>query len=100
MVDESTLLAGMLFFGFVATEGLVEYSLGTLFERVDALEPYNWTLMYVSLGVGIFLALHYSFDAPHVVLGLPASPVGTVLTGLVMGRGANFVADVWSKYFS
>ena len=103
------LLAAALFFGFMATEGTVEYLLGTLFERLtgkkdDAgnptypLRPYSWTLMYASVAVGIFLAFHYALDIPSVVLGLPASPVGVILTGIVIGRGANFVSDVWSRF--
>ena len=93
------LFALMLFFGFMATEGAVEYILGTLFDKVVKLGPFKWMLMYVSLGLGIFLAFYYVLDIV-VLFGQPETPVGTVLTGIVMGRGANFVNDVWQKYIS
>ena len=88
----------LIFFGFMATEGTVEYILGTPFDKLPKLQPYRWLLMYVSLALGIFLAFYYALDVV-VYLGLPASPVGTVLTGIVMGRGANFVNDLWQKFF-
>jgi len=91
------LFALMMFFGFMATEGTVEYILGTLFDKIKKLKPAKWLLMYVSLGLGIFLAFYYSLDLV-VFFGQPATPVGTVLTGIVMGRGANFVNDAWQKY--
>ena len=93
------LFALMMFFGFMATEGTVEYILGTLFDKLEKLTPYKWTLMYASLGLGIFLAFYYALDIV-VMFGKPETPVGIVLTGIVMGRGANFVNDVWNKYLS
>lgn len=94
------LLIVLLFFGFMATEGSVEYILGTLFDKVIKLTPYKWALMYVSLGLGVFLAFHYNLDIPCILLGLPASPVGVIGTGIILGRGANFVNDVWDKFLN
>ena len=99
MMQATVLYAAMLFFGFVATEGVVEYVLGTLFDKVEKLAPFKWTLMYASLAVGIFLAFYYGLDVVNIGLGLPFSPVGIILTGVVMGRGANLVSDVWQKFF-
>ena len=93
------MFALMMFFGFMATEGAVEYVFGTLFDKVASLTPFKWALMYVSLAVGIFLAFYYALDVV-TLFGLDATPVGTVLTGIVMGRGANFVSEVWQKYIS
>ncbi len=87
----------MLFFGFMATEGTVEYILGTPFDKFEKMKPYKWLLMYVSLGLGIFLAFYYALDIV-ALLGKPTSPVGMALTGIVMGRGANFVNDLWSRF--
>jgi len=87
----------MLFFGFMATEGTVEYVLGTPFDKFPVLTPFKWLLMYVSLALGIFLAFYYALDMV-ALLGKPMTPVGMVLTGIVMGRGANFVSDVWSRF--
>jgi len=90
----------MLFFGFMATEGTVEYILGTLFDKVAQLNGYKWALMYVSLALGIFLAFHYNLDVPFLLLNMKASPIGVVGTGIILGRGANFVNEVWQKYLS
>jgi len=97
-MDQALLFALMLFFGFMATEGVVEYVLGTLFDKVTQLSPFKWLLMYVSLAVGIFLAFYYSLDAVALVFQQPATPVGLILTGTIMGRGANFVSDVWQRF--
>ena len=91
------LFALMMFLGFIATEGTVEYIAGTLFDKVAKLQPHKWLLMYVSLAAGIFLAFYYGLDMV-ALFGQPETPVGIVITGIVMGRGANFVSDVWSKY--
>lgn len=91
------LFALMLFFGFMATEGTVEYLLGTPLDKWPAATPYKWLLMYVSLAVGIFLAFYYALDVVQL-FGRAATPVGTVLTGIIMGRGANFVSDLWAKF--
>ena len=99
MMQATVLYAAMLFFGFVATEGLVEYVLGTLFDKIEKLAPFKWTLMYASLAVGIALAFYYGLDVVNIGLGLPFSPVGIILTGVVMGRGANFVNDIWQRFF-
>ena len=96
-MNEVALFAAALFFGFLATEGLVEFFLGGLFDKVAQLSPFKWTLMYVSALAGVGLALAYRLDLPAVVFGFEASTLGVVLTGLVIGRGANFVNDVFSK---
>ena len=94
------LLIIMMFFGFMCTEGTVEYVLGTAFDKIAQLNGYKWGLMYVSLALGIFLAFHYSLDIPFLLLNLPASPVGVIGTGVIMGRGANFVNDIWQKFLA
>ena len=102
-MDNLGLFAVLMFFGFIATEGCVEYFLGKLFEKWEKITQFSWTLMYVSLGAGLFLAFAYHLDAVAQVFGqvAPEMPwLGTFLTGVVLGRGANFVADVWKKYFS
>lgn len=88
----------MMFFGFMCTSGAVEYIFGTFFDKIVSLVPLKWTLMYMSLGLGIFLAFHYELDIPYLLLGLKASPVGVIATGIIMGRGANFINDVWDRF--
>ena len=102
-MDNLGLFAVLMFFGFIATEGCVEYFLGKLFEKVVKLAPFAWVLMYVSLAVGLFLAYAFELDAVQLIFGIssPTMPwLGIALTGVVIGRGANFVADVWKKYFT
>lgn len=91
------LFALMLFFGFMATEGTVEFVLGTPFDKFPKLAPFKWLLMYVSLAAGIGLAFYYKLDMV-TLFDKPISPVGIVLTGVIMGRGANFVSEVWQKF--
>ena len=53
---------------------------------------------YVSLGLGAILcplAGVDAFDLLNVPLGVPV--VGAVLTGLIVGRGAAAVYDVWRR---
>ena len=83
---------------FIVTEGTVEYLLGVPFDKIEKLSPYKWTLMYVSAGLGIFVAIWYSVDM-LALLGLPASVVGQVFTGVLLGRGANFINDLWQRFF-
>ena len=102
-MDNLGLFAVLMFFGFIATEGCVEYFLGKLFEKIAKLTPFAWALMYVSLGVGLFLAYAFQIDGILLIFGItsPTMPwLGVALTGVVIGRGANFVADVWKRYFS
>jgi hypothetical protein len=57
-------------------------------------------LRYIAAVVGVTLALLYGLDAMHQSLGLsPRLPhVGEVLTGLVLGRGSNYVHDLYARY--
>jgi len=98
-MDTVVLFALTVFFGFMATEGTVEYILGTPFDKIAALTPFKWLLMYVSLAAGLGLAFYYGLDIVSAVFGVGGvTPVGIGLTGIVMGRGASFVRDVWDKY--
>lgn len=97
-MDQLLMFAALMFLAFVATEGTVEFALGTLFDKVAKLAPFKWTLMYVSLAVGIFLAFYYALDVMSL-FGLPGSPVGMVISGIVIGRGANYVSSVFQRFF-
>lgn len=90
------------------TETLVEYIFGSPMDKIEKLKQYKWMLMYISAGVGIGLALFYQLDLIAVIshftpvqtvvaLDNP-TVVGEVLTGLVLGRGANYLSDFLSKY--
>ena len=94
-----------MFLGFIATEGTIEYIFGTLFDKIAKLTPFKWALMYLSLALGVFLAFFYQLDMVYIVAqasgatAVTSSWVGLIATGVIIGRGANFVNDTWSKYF-
>lgn len=87
-------------------EGLVEY-----FARPIAARIYAWArhdgqvpdtlpaLRYVSALVGVGLCIAYSADLLAIV-GLESQIpyIGAIVTGLLVGRGANFVNDFASRY--
>lgn len=74
-------------------EGLITYLFGKTSEETP---PRPW-LKYVSLAMGIALAIAYKVDilaivAPELV---PIHPVvGYLVSGLIMGRGANYLNDI------
>ena len=94
-----------MFLGFVATEGTIEFIFGTLFDKVPKLNPYKWALMYLSLVLGVYLAYFYQLDMVYIVAqatgatAVTVSWVGLAATGVIIGRGANFVNDVWTRFF-
>ena len=96
----------ILFLAFIATEGIVEFFVGKPFEKVPRLTSYQWLLMYVSGGVGVALTIYYRLDIIAVLaqyLGVEPvivpGTVGFVITGLLVGRGANYVHQVIDRFF-
>lgn len=73
-----------LFFGFLV-ESLVEYFLSEWIGK--------WT-KYASAAVGVVLSLAYQLDLVEALTSLSYPVVGCVLTGLVIGRGANYINDL------
>ena len=75
---------------FLATfvEGFVEY----LFGKVTSAQQY---LMYIALVLGVALSVAYKVDIPSA-LGLVTNYgwVNWVFSGLIIGRGSNYVNDV------
>lgn len=91
-------------------ETLVEYLFGTAFDKISALTPYKWTLMYVAMIVGIGAAFLYQLDlinllsqflssSSNVVYILPVTPFGIVITGAAIGRGSNYLHDIYDRFF-
>jgi hypothetical protein len=76
------------------TEGLTEY----LF--ADLLFKNKKYLKYVSALIGVGLCLCYKVDALSLFFSL--SPqyaiLGQIFTGIALGRGANFLHDLYSRY--
>ena len=85
-------------------ESTVEYLFAVWFDMAEAKWPMLAQvapLRYVALVVGVALAFAYRLDLLLVAFPdvPPFSPwVGILLTGLVIGRGANFVHDFWRTY--
>lgn len=85
-------------------ESMVEYFLAIWIDLaaqkwpgIKAADP----LKYVAAAVGVAMAFAYGLDI--IAAAFPeqapfASWVGILLTGLAVGRGSNFVHDVWAKY--
>lgn len=82
--------AALLFLA-VLVEGLVEY----LFAN-GKLEAY---LHYIALALGIVLAVAYKVDILSDLFGLTTTIpfVGSVVSGVIIGRGSNYVNDIISK---
>lgn len=98
------ILAVILLLSFLV-EALTEYIFGQIAEHVAAIEPYSWLIMYVALAVGVGLAYTYDFDLIYLLsnwLGadIPHHSFGVLLTGLSIGRGSNFVHDLWQRFFT
>lgn len=85
-------------------ESMTEYLFGILFDKFVAMKKFKWTLQYLSAGAGVGLCFHYQLDLMAFMqntasVAAPPTAVGLVLTGLVIGRGANFVHQFVSQYF-
>lgn len=87
-------------------ETLTEAVFGPMFDKLPALTPHKWALMYVALVTGLVGALVYQFDLV-AVLGasvqlappIPVSTFGKILTGLAIGKGSNYLHQLISKFF-
>ena len=90
-------IAASLALAFLA-ESMVEYLFGSLVDHVPALDKFRWTLMYVSAGVGVGLAFFYELDIIRLITAEDITPVGMILSGLMIGRGANFVHQFVASY--
>jgi len=89
-------------FGVVLTlaflcESLTEYFFSEVLAACGLDTKY---LRYIAALVGVGLALLYGLDALRDFLGVSPrlAHLGEVLTGLILGRGANFVHDLYSTY--
>ena len=77
----------------LVVERLTEWFVGTPFDKLPALQPYKWALMYVAGALGVAGALIYDLDI-LVLAGLPGSVFGQVLTGVAIGGGANLLHQI------
>lgn len=76
-------------------EAVLEYVLGVWWKPLsDVLRPK--ILMAVGLILGIALCLSYNVDL-LAELGLPPSILGQILSGALVGRGAEYLHSFWKR---
>ena len=96
-MDYAVQIATALFLAFL-TESMTEYLFGAIADKVTQLQPFKWLLMYVAAAVGVGLTFWYKLDLVELIRqGEPTWP-GMLLSGLAVGRGANYISDLVSKY--
>lgn len=91
-------------------ESLTEFVFGKAVEYYSSLERYRPLLAYVALVFGVGLAVYYRVDMIALTVAvveetgvdvsgftLQPGPVGYVLSGLAIGRGANYFNDLISR---
>jgi TRAP-type C4-dicarboxylate transport system permease small subunit len=96
-------LGVILFLAFLV-EAMVEYIAGQVVDHVPALQAWRWLLVYVSLAVGVLCAFIYRLDlvallAAYLKITIEPGILGITLTGLSIGRGANFIHQIVAQYF-
>lgn len=88
MPEIGTLIGGLLLLATLV-EGTITYLSG---ESSPYKRPY---LRYISLGFGCALAILYEVDVLATAGLKGISPyVGYVLTGIIIGRGSNYLNDI------
>lgn len=92
-----TMPIAIIFALALLVEGLTEYFLADLLQVLKL--PASF-LKLMAAGMGVALCLVYEVDALALFFGLSPrwAPLGEVLTGLMLGRGANFLHDLYSRY--
>lgn len=81
--------------GILLLSTLIEGTLTYIFgENSETSRPW---LRYVSLALGVGAAVAYKIDIPAIA-GLVAvnGYVGYVVSGLIIGRGANYINDIFA----
>lgn len=82
-------------------EGFVKYLLDVLGKTMPKkkLEKVSNYTQFVALGLGVVLAVAYEIDLPAMLFGLTSNYglVNYIISGIVIGRGSNYLNDVISK---
>lgn len=98
------ILAVVLFLAFLI-ETLVEFALGTLFQKLPALAPYKWLVMYAAIAVALCAAFLYRLDLIHLLAqfvgagSIPQTTFGVIVTGVAIGKGSNYLHDLFTRFF-
>jgi len=96
-------LAVILLIAFLV-ETLVEFTLGTAFDKVEKIKPFKWMLQYFAVAVGIYFAFVYQFDLIYLLseylgAGLEITAAGITITGISIGKGSNYIHQIISEHF-
>ena len=76
-------------------ENLVEYLVGPLLDWIGNQTGFGFGRRYVAAGVGVALCVAYGLDILGGFGFQCGSPlIGLVISGLVIGRGSNFMHDL------
>lgn len=86
-------LTGVLILATIA-EAIVEYFVAPLLDKVG-----KQYVRYSAAGVGVLLCMAYQVDILNMLAGItPIHPaVGWALSGIIIGRGSNFLNDLISS---
>lgn len=103
IAETATIFAVSIFLAFLV-ESMVEYIFGEIINHVPVLEKFKWLLMYVSMAAGLVLSFHYQIDLVATLIRAMGGnhlneAHGMVLSGLAIGRGANYIHQLVSQYF-
>ena len=84
-----TTIVGLLFLATLI-EGLIQFVAGDN----DDLISRPW-IRYVSLGIGVLVAIAYQVSIPELVgISSPFPYIDFIVTGVVIGRGSNYLNDI------
>lgn len=95
MFQEGMQMFWTIVFGAIIVEGLVEIIKQATAKNKD----WRFWLPFVfGEGIGVLVSWNYGFDFFQLA-GLEGKIplIGIILTGFIMGRGANFVSDVLGR---
>lgn len=101
VLDPAGLLVAAFMLAFIA-EGTTEYLFAEPLTKLTSATWASTATKYISLLVGVALAFGFGLDVLRVVApGLtPVAPwVGVILTGVLIGRGSNFLNDFVTRFF-
>ena len=98
------ILAIVLFIAFLI-ETLVEFVTSPIFDKIPVLTPHKWVVMYVAIAVAVFASFLYRLDLVFMlaqflgVESIPETIYGTAITGVAIGKGSNYLHDLFKKFF-
>ena len=102
-MNQITAITGILILATLC-EALVEHLVAPIVDGRGAEDPQReqWRVLglrYISAGLGMILCVLYQADLLALLgLATPWPFVGWLLTGLVIGRGANWVHDFAGRW--